>query len=222
MTSARDEIITKAREFGWVVSEVHRTRSSGELVVASATLERKGSPEIQLTFNSSGGVSTASFIELDWKGNSKKPKDILTDKRAKVLARLPKPWTRFMDMHSGGDIKEGDYHYIYIQAAEDEAKVIFYNRFGHNPERVTCTCCGDDYSISTEQTLEQVTGFERGCENTDEGYIEVEAKKYKIHAYVDLTTYMTETKGVLFIPDADIKPDERIGSVPAQGYVWKD
>jgi len=53
-----------------------------------------------------------------------------------------------MDMHSGGDLKE-KWQYIYIEAPEEEAKVIFYNRFGHNPNRVTCTCCGKDYSISS-------------------------------------------------------------------------
>ena len=37
------------------------------------------------------------------------------------------PWTRFMDMHSGGGTKEKPFEYIYIQAPEKEAKVIFYD-----------------------------------------------------------------------------------------------
>lgn len=74
-------------------------------------------------------------------------------------------WTRFMDMHSGGGLKEYPYEYIYIEAPEDEAKIIFYNRFGHNPGRVTCTCCGEDYSVSEEELLEQATAFERNCEH---------------------------------------------------------
>lgn len=73
-------------------------------------------------------------------------------------------WTQFMDMHSGGDIKEPPYNYIYIQASEEEAKVIFYNRFGHNPEDIACDCCGENYSISEGENIEQVTGYERGCE----------------------------------------------------------
>ena len=73
-------------------------------------------------------------------------------------------WTRFMDMHSGGGAKEAPYEYIYIEAPESEAKTIFYNRFGHNPERVSCACCGEDYSISEEESLEQATAFERGCD----------------------------------------------------------
>jgi len=55
-------------------------------------------------------------------------------------------WTRFYDMHSGGGAKE-KWELIFIEAPEDEAISIFYNRFGHNPNRVSCTCCGADYSI---------------------------------------------------------------------------
>lgn len=72
-------------------------------------------------------------------------------------------WTRFMDMHSGGGSKER-WEYIFIEAPEKEAKIIFYNRFGHNPDRVTCTCCGEDYSISESHTLAQATGYERCCD----------------------------------------------------------
>jgi len=70
-------------------------------------------------------------------------------------------WTRFMDMHSGGGCKE-KWQYIFIEAPQDEATVIFYNRFGHNPNRVSCTCSGEDYSISDYETLEEATAFERG------------------------------------------------------------
>jgi hypothetical protein len=71
-------------------------------------------------------------------------------------------FTHFWDMHSGGGQKE-KWNHIYIEAGEEEAKIIFYNRFGHNPDRITCTCCGNDYSISEEETLEQATGFQRKC-----------------------------------------------------------
>lgn len=68
-------------------------------------------------------------------------------------------WTHFWDMNSGGGRKE-DWHHIFVEAPEEEAKGIFYARFGHNPERVTCTCCGGDYSIS-EGTLADLTGYHR-------------------------------------------------------------
>jgi hypothetical protein len=71
-------------------------------------------------------------------------------------------------MHSGGGLKESPYHFIYIEAPEKEACVIFYNRFGHSPSRVSCTCCGDDYSVSENKSLAQLTGFHRGCKSLQE------------------------------------------------------
>lgn len=72
-------------------------------------------------------------------------------------------WTRFMDMNSGGGQKE-EWPYIIIEAPQEEAKQIFYKRFGHNPERVTCTCCGGDYSINEDESLEQITAYDRNCD----------------------------------------------------------
>ena len=125
-----------------------------------------------------------------------------------------------MDMHSGGGSKES-YEYIYIEAPENEAKVIFYNRFGHNPERVTCTCCGEDYSISENESLEQLSGYDRGCDyNRDIGYIE----KRKVGGYKDYQTLneYIKSEGVLFITKEEIKDDERVGELPMQGYIWMD
>lgn len=113
-------------------------------------------------------------------------------------------WTRFMDMHSGGStkvvIRKQAIEYIYIEAPENEARVIFYNRFGHNPSRVTCTCCGEDYSVSEEQTLELATAFERGC-------------KGRFHDYTPLADYIAK-KDVLVIRAEEITPAERSGDVP--------
>lgn len=63
-------------------------------------------------------------------------------------------WTEFYDMYSGGNAKE-KWTRIFIEAREDDALAIFYNRFGHNPYRVTCTCCGPDYSIHECETIER-------------------------------------------------------------------
>lgn len=157
-------------------------------------------------------------------------------------------WTQFMDMHSGGGLKEEPYGYIYIEAPEKEAKTIFYNRFGHNPERVTCTCCGNDYSINEKESLAQLTGFERNCRSleTPRGknglyknndpvivahlYLEENEQPpegYKLSNYPRFSKYQTLdqylcNKDVLIIYTKDIKPNERMGEVPEQGYVWKD
>lgn len=153
-------------------------------------------------------------------------------------------WTEFWDMHSGGSQKE-KWHHIYIEAPIEEAKIIFYNRFGHNPERVTCTCCGDDYSISEYESLEQATGFHRDCRYTYikdgkeipeseafirgrglqdgvwGGYIEEPDTKYSYKHYRTLKEYLDSGEG-LAIYAKDIKSKERIGEIPTQGYVWID
>lgn len=129
-------------------------------------------------------------------------------------------WTRFMDMHSGGRSKE-KFEYLYIEAPEKEARVIFYNRFGHNPERVTCTCCGDDYSIEEEETLEQATAFERGCHFDEKAgkYVERKSERYGWREYQTLEDYLKRPE-IAVIRAGEIKDDERQGEVPQQGYVW--
>jgi hypothetical protein len=129
-------------------------------------------------------------------------------------------WTQFWDMHSGGRLKE-KWHFIYIEAPQDEAEIIFYNRFGHNPSRVTCTCCGEDYSISEEKTLEQITGFHRGCAYDKNGYIEKAKNNYEGDRYQTLEEFV-KRDDVLVIYAIEIKDKERVGSVPQQGYVWMD
>lgn len=132
-------------------------------------------------------------------------------------------FTQFMDMHSGGGLKEGPYQHIYIQAPKEEAKIIFYNRFKHNPERVTCTCCGADYSISEYETLEQATGFERHCDyEKGVGYVERPDNSYGLGRPVTPLSDYLKGKDVLVIYEADIKPEERTGEIPEQGYVWVD
>ncbi len=131
-------------------------------------------------------------------------------------------WTRFMDMHSGGGTKEGDYEHIYIEAPEEEAKLVFQNRFGHNPNRVTCTCCGPDYSISEEESLEQATGYERGCNYEDGQYVERKSGESWAADYQTLAQYKAESIKAHFIEAKDIKPEERVGELLEQGYVWKD
>lgn len=155
-------------------------------------------------------------------------------------------WTRFMDMHSGGGTKEPPFQYIYIEAPEDEAKTVFYNRFGHNPERVTCTCCGDDYAISSEDNLAQITGYDRNChhalfrpdgtecdeeeawvrgkgltEGYTQAYVERDSEdKYSLSRdYLSLSAYLAQDD-VLAIAASEIPDEQRSGEVPEQGYVW--
>lgn len=123
-------------------------------------------------------------------------------------------WTEFWDMHSGGGLKEKPYDYIYIEAPIAEAKVIFYNRFGHSADRVSCTCCGEDYSVSEYLTIEHATAHHRGCKWNSNGCVLETAK--------NTVAEFEAREDVLFIPANAILPRERVGEVPEQGYVWRD
>lgn len=135
-------------------------------------------------------------------------------------------WTQFWDMHSGGRSKE-KYEKIYIEAPKDEAKVIFYNRFGHNPERVSCTCCGEDYSIGENESLDQMTAFHRNCGWDEQNKKWGEFRDPKLDGYgykKGQRPYLTPAEyakqpDILIIPSSEIKDSERLGEVPEQGYV---
>lgn len=119
-----------------------------------------------------------------------------------------------MDMHSGGNNKEKKWKYIYIEAPEDEAKLIFYNRFGHDPERVSCTCCGEDYSISEEDTFERASAYDRNC--TYDKII----KDYNLSSAEQTVGDYEAMEIILVIRGTEIKTKERQGTIPKQGYVW--
>lgn len=77
-------------------------------------------------------------------------------------------WVIFIDMHSGGGLKEPPFENIYLEIPDDIYKVtepaqIFERIFGHDPDDVCYPTCGSNYSISEDETLEQATGYYRGC-----------------------------------------------------------
>jgi len=129
-------------------------------------------------------------------------------------------WTKFWDMASGGSHKE-KWDHIYIESVEEEAKIIFFNRFKHNPNRVSCTCCGEDYDICEYQSLKEATAFDRGCAYDGENkcYLENIESGYK--EYQSVEDYL-KNENVLIIFADDITPEEREGEIPVQGYVWVD
>jgi hypothetical protein len=139
-------------------------------------------------------------------------------------------WTQFWDMHSGGGTKEPPYDQIYIEAAREEAESIFYAKFGHSPSRVSCTCCGQDYSIDEHETIEDATAYHRGCRWDDETnkYVdEPEEEPEEGEPRRTFNPYLTveeyEEKGdVLFVREDEIGERERYVRVPKSGYVWVD
>lgn len=133
-------------------------------------------------------------------------------------------WTEFHDMHSGGGLKEEPYGHIFIQAPQEEAISIFFSRFKHSPERVSCTCCGDDYSISEHKTLSQATAFERNCtwDKKKKKYIEKSNTDRHYKGTLILLKEYLKKKEVLVIYSKDINRIEKKTDVPEQGYAWKD
>ena len=102
-------------------------------------------------------------------------------------------WTKFWDMNTNGCRKE-DWRFIFIEAdCEELAVIIFCNRFGHNPNDVTCTCCGPDYAISTHESLEEAE-----------------------HFHLDGQTFedFKNQPEVLVITKEDVRPEELIGAPP--------
>ena len=69
-------------------------------------------------------------------------------------------WTKFSDMFSGGKQKT-DYDYIYIEAKQSAAVNAFTHIFGEHPYSVSCSCCGQDFSVGEYSTLEDASKFER-------------------------------------------------------------
>lgn len=128
-------------------------------------------------------------------------------------------WTEFHDMASGGHEKTR-WNIVYIEAPEEEAMIIFYNRFGHNPKRVTCTCCGPDYRIEKDESLEKLTASQRTHyeEKTPTDFPGLVAVR-EVEKYQTLDEF-EKRDDVLIIRKEEIKDEERRGYVPLQGYVW--
>ena len=53
------------------------------------------------------------------------------------------------------------------------------------------------------------------------GYVERQDEEHTWKTYLNLEDYLRSPE-VLVIRAADIKPEERVGSLPRQGYVWVD
>jgi hypothetical protein len=132
-----------------------------------------------------------------------------------------KTWFRFMDMHSGGSTKLPPFQRIYIQIPDGvDPKTVFYNVTGRNPDRVTCTCCGADYSYGDEpDTLQQATGFDRNCDFDRETDMYIEKGRYG--SLISVEDYAQQEDVLLVFAD-ELPEGVASGEVPESGYVWVD
>lgn len=77
------------------------------------------------------------------------------------LQQIGKIWVRFHDLHAGG-YQKLQWGHIYICANSlEEALNVFEEKFSQNPQAVTCSCCGPNYSYAEFETLEDATSYER-------------------------------------------------------------
>jgi hypothetical protein len=101
--------------------------------------------------------------------------------------------TRFMDMHSGGKLKTPFTH-IYVDAPLDEALNIFKDTFKHDPDNITCKCCGEDFVYEEYKSLEEASAYDRGCQWDNYDYDLTTAK-------LTLEHYFSGDNKVIFITE---------------------
>jgi hypothetical protein len=150
------------------------------------------------------------------------------------------PWTRFMDMHSGGSQKLA-WDTIYIQAPRELAERVFQAKFDRNPNSVTCTCCGPDYSVSDGEPgddLYNATGYNRNCLHLAKRSWDIETRGYAPDRYVEqqdpekLKYSQREANHykplALYVASEDVKvvcadeitDEDRGTNLRQSGYVW--
>lgn len=106
----------------------------------------------------------------------------------------------FWDTGSGGTLKAPPYKMIYIEALSlKDAVNIFVERFDVDPYNVSCRCCGQDYSIESNESLEILTCFNRNAHynETEERYIEEQDPEKTWAEYVSLEEYLKQPNVLL-------------------------
>lgn len=157
--------------------------------------------------------------------------------------------TLFWDTHSHGTQKE-KWSKIYIEAPEDIARKVFFAKFQHNADRVSCTCCGPDYSVSEDDTFAEASAYHRNVphaynpKNKDEygdiepgeslpkGWvwgestlIKAKCQRFENGRFDDTMSveYYLRNGDCLFIDKKEVEDIlSQVGQVdiPRQGWVW--
>lgn len=133
--------------------------------------------------------------------------------------------TQFHDMHSGG-IQTTEYAHIFVELPEDAAIGWFRDRFGENPLRVRCHCCGPNFSVTQGPDLRQATAYERNCqfvkvegESGGGHYIEEEDTRFTFGGdHIPFEEYVenAEDHGALIVT-ADELPNELRDEATTEG-----
>lgn len=104
-------------------------------------------------------------------------------------------YTLFMDMHSGGQAKvqngKVDVEYIIVEGDEPEAIALFQRTFNRNPLNVTCSCCGEDYSLTTG-ALDQITAYHRHCDYDESVKQWVDIPRFEEYPVIVLDDFLAQ------------------------------
>ena len=120
-------------------------------------------------------------------------------------------WTLFWDMHSGGTTKFKPYEQIYVEAPQELAESVFVTRTGQNPNWVACSCCGENYSVSEHESLDNATSFHRS------GYTHGSYKREEMKTILE---YIQQPE-VLVIRADSFTEEEKSAARPKSGrFVW--
>ena len=119
-------------------------------------------------------------------------------------------WTKLFDMSSGVHEKT-DWSIIFIQADQEDAIRYANWRWDIHPDNVTCTCCGEDFFVSSGE-LGKIAKFHVTSWSGDESELGWEDVVARARGRDDMLLVFSDEMG-----------DEWKGhSVHHSGYVWLD
>ncbi len=101
-------------------------------------------------------------------------------------------WFQFSDVRTAGYLKT-KFKDIYIKAnSESDAIKIFEDKFNISPYDSACDCCGYDFWISEDDSLEELTANDRNCDYDYElkKHIERQSKQSYHGEYLTLDEYL--------------------------------
>ena len=114
-------------------------------------------------------------------------------------------WTFFEDAYAEGNLKFKEFSWIIVQAEQEKAIEMFKAFTNVDPQRVTCTCCGQHYSIREHDSVFQATAFERSCRYDKELKCYVEAEDdFVVYGYKSLEEFLTQDNVLIIYADGSL------------------
>lgn len=114
-------------------------------------------------------------------------------------------WTLFADAYADGKLKFKAFEWIIVEGKEEDALSLFMDITNVDPKKVTCTCCGQHYSIREFDSVFQATAFERGCcyDMTLECYVE-EISDFPIIHYTTVEDFIDRDNVLIIFADGSM------------------